>query len=239
MTTMTRVVAAVAMYAAPLLTLAGGSVFDAKGKYYETCACAVSCPCGTNEFLPTEGHCDAVMTFHLDHASVGKTKMDGLNFAVVLKSPNNQKVLDAMSKGDMDHFAIYLDDKANKAQREAFPQLIAGMFGKMDIKNAKTPAFEAISLVANADSAKIDIGDGKLVADLVNIKIGETKHGGKTTAKRIKLDGVVPFPWVTGVTQGKSKVFHYADGQTQWDYKDRNAYFGVFSTSGTLVAANE
>ncbi len=236
--TTTRIATLVAIYAVPGLALAGGPAFEAKGRYYETCACAVSCPCGTNEFLPTEGHCDAVMTFHLDYAFVGKTKMDGLNFAVVLKSPKNQKILDAMSRGDMDHFAIYLDDKASPAQRAAFPQLIAGMFGKMDMKNAKPPAFASIKLTANSDSARIEIGDGKLVADLVNIKIGETKHGRKSVAKRIKLDGVVPFPWVTDVTQGKSNAFHYADGETQWDYKDRNAYFGAFSTRGTLVAAN-
>src|SRR5262252_4623343 len=64
-----------------------GAPYAASGHYYETCACAVSCPCATNEFLPTEGHCDAVMLFHLDKANVGKTKMDGLNVAVVLKSP--------------------------------------------------------------------------------------------------------------------------------------------------------
>ncbi|HVP67178.1 MAG TPA: DUF1326 domain-containing protein [Anaeromyxobacteraceae bacterium] len=222
----------------PLTALGGGSAFDAKGKYYETCACAVSCPCGTNEFLPTEGHCDAVMLFHLTHATVGMTKMDGLNFAVVLKSPNNQKVMDAMNKGEMDHFAIYLDDRATKDQQAAFPKLLAGMFGKMEVKNAKAPAFATISLVAGGDTAKIDIGGGKLVADLVNIKVGESKTGGKTVARRIKLDGVTPFPWVMNVTQGKSVTFHYADGDTHWDYKDRNAFFGDFSTKGTVVVAS-
>jgi len=235
--TTTKTLAALLFYALPLTGLAGGPAFDAKGKYYETCACAVSCPCGTNEFLPTEGHCDAVMMFHLVHATVGKTKMDGLNFAVVLKSPNNQKIMDAMSKGDMDHFAIYLDAKATKEQQAAFPQLLAGMFGKMEVKNAKAPAFAPIVLTADADSAKFNIADGKLVADLVNIKVGESKLGGKTVAKRIALDGVTPFPWISHVTQGKSVTFHYADGSTQWDYKDRNAFFGEFATKGTVVVA--
>ena len=72
-----------------------GTAYTATGHYYETCACAVSCPCGTTEFLPTEGHCDALMFFHFDKASVGKTKLDGLNLAVVLKSPQNQKIFDA------------------------------------------------------------------------------------------------------------------------------------------------
>ena len=50
--------------------------------------------------------------------------------------------------------------------------------------------------------------------------------------KHITMDGVVPFPWMGKVTQGKSKTFHYADGATKWDYKDRNAFFGEFTTKG-------
>ena len=112
---------------------------DVKGHYYETCDCAVSCPCATTKFTPTEGHCDAVSFFHLDKATVGKTKLDGLNMAIVLKSPKGAKVMDAMQKGDMDHFAVYLDEKASEEQRKAFPQLMEAMFGKMEIKNAKPP----------------------------------------------------------------------------------------------------
>jgi hypothetical protein len=209
---------------------------DFKGHYYETCGCNVSCPCAAM-MLPTEGHCDAVMMFHLDKASVGKTKLDGLNLAIVLKSPKNQKVMEAFSKGEMDHFAVYLDDKATPEQRTAFPQLMEGMFGKMEMKGAKPPEFVPIVLTSDGEQAKIDIGNGKLTGDIENIKIGETKTGAKTTAKHIKLDGVVPFPWMTVETQGKSRAFHYADGPVKWDYKERNAFFGEFAHHTTLAAA--
>jgi len=211
--------------------------FHAKGKYYETCACAVSCPCATNQFLPTEGHCDAVMAFHFDKAAVGKVKLDGLNLAVVMKSPKDQKVVDAFAKGDMDHFAIYIDEKANDAQRAAFPELMQGMFGKMEIKNAKAPAFVPITLEGDKETQKIDVDGGRLTADIVNIKIGETQRAGKTVPKHIKMEGVVPFPWVKNVTQGKSNSFHYEDGDTKWDYKDRNAFFGEFATKGKVAMA--
>jgi hypothetical protein len=39
------------------------------------------------------------------------------------------------------------------------------------------------------------------------------------------------------VTQAKSKSFHYVDGKLKWDYKDRNAYFGVFTAKGALQPA--
>jgi hypothetical protein len=215
----------------------GGTSVDFKGHYYETCGCNVSCPCATNEFLPTEGHCDALMMFHFDKATVGKTKMDGLNMAVVLMSPKNRKILDAFAKGEMDHFAVYLDDKASEAQRKAFPQLIEGMFGKMEIKGAKEPAFVPIVLTSDGETAKVDIGGGKLVADIENIKVGETKAGTKVTAKHIKLEGAVPFAWMGPVTQGRSHAFHYVDGPVKWDYKDRNAFFGEFAHKTMLAAA--
>jgi hypothetical protein len=233
---MTRTLGVVLLLSGSLAYAKGGTAVDVKGHYYETCDCAVSCPCATTKFTPTEGHCDAVSFFHLDKASVGKTKLDGLNLAVVLKSPKGQKVLDAMSKGDMDHFAIYFDEKATEEQRKTFPDLMAALFGKMEIKNAKAPAFVAMAVDSDGENAKLTIGD-KLTADIENIQVGETKFGTKTVPKHIKLEGVTPFPWMGGLTQGRSRSFHYVDGATKWDYKDRNAFFGEFAHKATVAAA--
>jgi hypothetical protein len=216
-----------------------GTSVEVKGKYYETCGCKVSCPCATNEFLPSEGHCDAMMFFHLDKASVGATKLDGFNLVAVLKSPQNRKIMEAFQKGEMDHFAFYFDDKATEEQRKAIPQLMEAMFGKMEIKGAKAPVFVPIKLTAEGDTATVDVAGGKLTADIVNIKVGETKNGAKIESKHIGLDGAVPFPWVVKTTQGKSNSFHYVDGPVKWDYKDRNAFFGEISHKATLAAAAE
>jgi hypothetical protein len=227
------------LLATPGLALAKGegTRVDVKGHYYETCGCNVSCPCATAEFNPSEGHCDAVMLFHLDKATVGKTKLDGLNLAVVIKSPQSRKVLEAFSKGEMDHFAVYLDDKASEEQRKAFPQLMEGMFGKLEIKGAKPPAFVPIALTVDGDNVKMEIAGGKLTADIESIKTGEEKVAGKTVPKYIKISGATPFPWVGPVNQGKSKAFHYLDGATKWDYKERNAFIGEFTRKATLAAA--
>lgn len=219
---------------AAIAAAGGKTAWSAKGQYYETCNCKVSCPCATGQFLPHEGYCDAFMGFHFDKASVGKTKLDGLNVAIAAKFPKNRKVMDAFMKGELDHFAVYLDASANDAQRAAFPQLLAGLFGNMQIKNAKAPAFVPVTVKVDGDTVAIDAGGGKLTANITNIKTGETKTGGKTLAQRISLAGAGPFPWVPTVTQGKSQSFHYADGNTKWDWKERNAFFGEFSTKGAL-----
>jgi hypothetical protein len=213
-----------------------GTAVDVKGHYYETCACKVSCPCATGMFQPSETHCDAVSFLHIDKGMVGKTKMDGLNVALVFRTPANAIVLDAFKKGEMDHFAVFLDDKASDEQKKAFPVMMEAMFGKDEIKGAKAPAFVAMTLTSDGENAKFTAGD-KLSAEIVNIKIGEAKMGGKMVPKHITLDGAVPFPWMGKVTQGKSLSFHYADGATKWDYKERNAYFGEFAHKATVAAA--
>src|SRR5215471_10824619 len=181
--------AVVGLVSAGAFAKAGKTNWEAKGKYYETCGCAVSCPCGTGEFLPTEAHCDAIMIVHLDKASYGKTKLDGLNVAVVLRSPKSQKVLEAFTKGEMDHFAIYLDDKANDEQKAAMGPFLEALFGKMEIKGAKAPAFVPIKLDVNGDEAKFDISNGKLTGDIVNLALpGETKEGKKSAVKRYKIE---------------------------------------------------
>jgi hypothetical protein len=213
---------------------AAGTKVDVKGHYYETCGCKVSCPCATAMFKASEGHCDAVSFLHFDKAMVGKTKMDGLNVAVVLRSPQDEIVFEAFKKGQMDHFAVYLDDKATDEQKKAFPALMGALFGTDEIKGAKPPAFVPITLTADGETAKFTIGD-KLTADIVNIKTGETKMGDKMVPKHITLDGAVPFPWIGKVTQGKSASFHYVDGPIKWDYKDRNAFFGEFTHKATFT----
>jgi hypothetical protein len=214
-----------------------GTAVDVKGHYYETCDCAVSCPCATTKFKPTDNHCDAMMFFHLDKASVGATKLDGLNMAFVMKSPKDRLVMEAFSKGELDHWAVYLDDKTTEDQKKVIPQLMEAMFGKMEIKGGKPPVYVPIKLVTEGDSAKVDVAGGKLTADIERIKVGETKAGDKVTPKYISLDGAVPFPWMGAVQQGQSHGFHYADGAIKWDYKDRNAYFGEFTHKASLPAA--
>jgi hypothetical protein len=228
--------AVLTLLAGTVLAKAGKTNWEAKGKYYETCGCAVSCPCGTGEFKPTEAHCDAISALHFDKASYGKTKLDGLNVAIVFQSPKNQKVLDAFNKGEMDHFAIYLDDKASDEQKAALGPFLEALFGKMEIKGAKPPAFAPIKIEGDDDRASIDVANGKLTANIVNFKLGETKDGKKSVAKRYKIEGASPWPWIPVVTQGKSTQFHYAEGAIKWDYKERNAFFGEFKTKGTASA---
>jgi hypothetical protein len=242
-----RFVLAVGIGAAPVAAMAATAVaakapgYTLKGNYYESCACAVSCPCAANKTLPTEGHCDVVSLFHIATGTAGSTKLDGLNMAMVARSPKGQKVLDSFEKGEMDLMTLYLDDKATPAQREALNKVIPALFGTKEMKGSRPPQWVPMSLDVKGDVATFTISGGeKLAFEIENVSVGDTtKLDAKAspTSHRIELTNSAPFPWVHSLTQGFSKNFHYADLGTSWDYKDRNAFFGVIAASGALPAA--
>ncbi len=236
------------MGVATALTLAGGArsattetgpAYDIQGRYYDTCACHVSCSCGANVTLPTEGHCDGIVLLHIDAGSVGAVGMGGLSLAIVLRSPGGKKVADALDTGDMDHLTVYIDDRATPEQRHVMPSLLMGLLGTKEVKGFKPPQFAPMTLSHDGDSARFQIAGGaKLSFDIENIDVEKARPGvAHSEGKRITLTNVAPFPWIKNVTQGYSKLFKYSDYGVNWEYKDRNAFFGTFATRGTSPAA--
>jgi hypothetical protein len=214
--------------------------YEMRGKYYDTCACAVSCSCGANVTLPTEGHCDGVVLIHIDQGRVGDVKLDGLNFAVVLKTPRGEKVGDAFDiKGETDLLTLYLDDRATPEQRAAMPLLLSGLLGNRPMKGFRPPQWASMHLDVRGDVARFDIAGGsKLSFQIENIDLDKVLPNipRSDPGNRIGLTNVAPFPWINKVTQGHSMSFRYDDLGVKWEYKDRNAFFGETSAQGTVPA---
>jgi hypothetical protein len=97
------------------------------GDYFENCNCAVVCPCvfSTKPFLqetPTQGVCEVALAFHVDRGHYGAIALDGLNTIVMARSPGT------MSAGNWTA-AVYLDERADKRQREALQTIFTGAGG--------------------------------------------------------------------------------------------------------------
>jgi hypothetical protein len=95
-----------------------------RGEYMESCNCDYLCPCiYTNpQEAATHEHCTAVMVFRVDEGKFGETKLDGLKFALVIRSGR------VMADGNW-IFAGVVDDSANEAQRAALAAIVAGNAG--------------------------------------------------------------------------------------------------------------
>ena len=86
--------------------------WELSGQYMESCNCDYLCPCiYTNPQGPaTFDHCTAVMVFRIDEGQFGDVKLDGLKFALVIRSGP------VMADGNW-VFAGVVDDSADDRQR--------------------------------------------------------------------------------------------------------------------------
>jgi hypothetical protein len=94
------------------------------GEYFEACSCDFVCPCPTSGLTasPTKGHCDVGLVFHVDRGEHGATKLDGLNFVIVLHTPG------PMIQGNWT-VGVIVDERASAPQREALTAIASGQGG--------------------------------------------------------------------------------------------------------------
>ncbi|MDP9366738.1 MAG: DUF1326 domain-containing protein, partial [Chloroflexota bacterium] len=71
---------------------------------------------------PTEGACEVAFAFHLDKGSFGDVSLDGLNAALIARTPG------PMIEGNWS-VALYVDERADERQREALQAIFAGQAG--------------------------------------------------------------------------------------------------------------
>jgi hypothetical protein len=94
------------------------------GEYMESCNCDFLCPCiFTNPQAPvTYDQCTSLQVYRIDRGAYGDVKLDGLAFALIIRSGK------VMSEGNW-IFAAIVDEAANSAQREALSAIVSGKAG--------------------------------------------------------------------------------------------------------------
>src|SRR5690242_20313075 len=113
-----------------------------RGEYMESCNCDYLCPCiYTNPQGPvTYDNCFAVLVFRIDQGNSGTTRLDGLKFALVIRSGK------VMADGDW-VFAAVVDEAADPAQRQALAAIAGGDAGGTPgmIRQALVSDFRGVS----------------------------------------------------------------------------------------------
>ena len=95
-----------------------------RGEYMESCNCDYLCPCVyTNPQGPaTQDNCIAVMVFRIDEGRSGTTPLNGLKFALVIRSGR------VMADGNWT-FGAVVEEAADAAQRQALAAIASGEAG--------------------------------------------------------------------------------------------------------------
>ena len=89
-----------------------------RGVEYGNCNCAYGCPCQFNS-PTTNGNCEAIVTGHIEEGHFGDTKLDGLNWAMLVWWPGE------IAEGNGRQQAI-IDERADDDQREALRKILHG-----------------------------------------------------------------------------------------------------------------
>jgi hypothetical protein len=96
------------------------------GTYLEACNCDAICPCrrigGRQGGRSTEGICLGSLSWHINEGEAGATGLAGLR-AVLANRYDDDEPESPWS------FVLYIDDRANEAQREALEGIFLGRLG--------------------------------------------------------------------------------------------------------------
>ena len=95
-----------------------------KGELALNCSCDVFCPCvvSLGQHPPTQGFCHAWMAVRIDEGHFGRTKLNGLNVALLLDIPGK------MGEGDW-KAAAYMDNRSSDKQYDSLMQIFSGQAG--------------------------------------------------------------------------------------------------------------
>jgi hypothetical protein len=107
-----------------LFFLQGGSTMSKwwwRADYVETCNCAHGCPCNFT-MIPTHGGCHGIDAYHIREGECDGVRLDGLNVAFAFAWPG------PIHHGH-GHGIVYVDERANAAQRAALERIAAGEAG--------------------------------------------------------------------------------------------------------------
>jgi hypothetical protein len=98
--------------------------WELSGQYMESCNCDYLCPCiFTNpQEAATHEHCYALMVYRIDRGRYQTIALDGLKFALVIRSGR------VMADGGW-VFGVVVDERASEAQRKALASIAGGTAG--------------------------------------------------------------------------------------------------------------
>ncbi len=192
--------------------------WNLSGTYFESCNCEATCPCVVLS-APTNGECTLLVAWHIDQGTFEDTRLDGLNVALAIYSPGH--MLEVPWK-----VALYLDDRASPAQREALVRIFAGRAGGHPARLAGhigevlgvTDA--PIEYRAEGRRRALRIGE---VAD-VAVQAIDGQGGADVTVSNAPLCIAPGQPAVAA----KSEHLRYRDHGMTWEVSGRNGFYSAF-----------
>jgi hypothetical protein len=193
------------------------------GEYFEACSCDSVCPCPTSGLAarPTKGYCAAGLVFRVEHGQHGNTKLDGLSFAVLLRTPG------PMVQGNWT-VGLILDERASAEQRGALTAIASGQGGgPMAALGPLISRFEG----AEAKPIKIEMNGMRRSVSIPGVlDLAVEGIAGAKQAEPIYLDNV-GHPAASRLALAKASRSHMHAFGIDWDDTSgrNNGHFAPFA----------
>jgi hypothetical protein len=193
-----------------------------KGQYFESCSCDFVCPCPTSGLTatPTQRSCTFAFVHRIDDGQYGNTRLDGLGFAIVGRTPG------PMADGNWS-VGLITDERATDEQQHAIVAIASGQAGG--------PMAALAGLISNflgVESAPITFEqDGLHRSAKVGTAIDQAIEGvvGANQQDPIYLDNV-GHPVNTRLALAKATRSHVNAFGVRWDDESgrNNGHFASF-----------
>ena len=193
-----------------------------EGDYFESCNCDLLCPCLLShaQARPTQGHCDVVLAAHITKGNYGNVDLAGLNAMQALTTPAE------MSKGG-GTLAVYVDSRANDAQRAALEAIFNG--------NAGGPPSLMSGMIATrlpTRSAQINFSsDGKKFSVSIPGVTEVTVEGVTGARDQVVWLENVGHPFSRRLAAAKGTQSRFADHSLRFENSGRNGHYSPISWS--------
>ena len=193
-----------------------------KGEYLENCNCEVLCPCSIPGVpqVPTEGHCDMALAFHIEEGDFDGVELNGLNFVVVMYTPGK------MSDPNWTT-AIYVDERADQEQRTPLSRILSGEIGgPMERWMAHTSDFLGIKYVPimfKAEGRTRSVSIPRVMDFNVEAIVGK----GQTHPMRLENWRA----WAPSLVMARGTGNTYSDHGMTWDNTGKNGHYASFEWS--------
>ena len=136
--------------------------------FLQACSCDYGCPCEFNA-PPTRGFCEGMVSWRINRGRYGAVSLDGLGLAAAARWPKAMHLGGGTAR-------IFIDEKADPAQRDALLQIASGKAGGIPFEivagtfsKILDPLFVPLRFVFNGRNSSLQI-DNSLTVVLEPIK---------------------------------------------------------------------
>ncbi|MCC7025280.1 MAG: DUF1326 domain-containing protein [Thermomicrobiales bacterium] len=199
-----------------------------RGEYFENCNCAVTCPCLFSpnpplSSMPTEGACEVAFAFHLDEGAYGDVRLDGLNLAMIARTPG------PMGEGNW-AVALYLDERADERQQQGLQAIFSGVAG--GVMGALAPLIGSVLGVKNVPIDYRREGKRRSVAipDVMQLAVRPVPSIAGADAE-IVATNAHPFAPEGVVMAVGDEGSVWSDYGMRWDNSGRNGHYAPIAWS--------